>query len=126
MGRDEQEWLARSVADRKILIIAMEEGHVRELLPASFLITEAGRQQDFPALDLSTARDALRRLFDSGLVGTYLLNSDDEYLGDAAISSIQSDTVWTAPASGGLCLFLTAAGERAVGIGHVGPAEGER
>jgi transposase len=27
-GRDEQQWLARSVADRKILVIAMEERHV--------------------------------------------------------------------------------------------------
>ncbi|MBP1161117.1 transposase [Rhodococcus sp. PvR099] len=29
-GRDEQQWLARSVADRKILVIAMEERHVSE------------------------------------------------------------------------------------------------
>lgn len=126
MGRDEQQWLARSVADRKILIIAIEEGHISEVLPESFVINKAGRQQDFPALDLATARHALRRLFESGLVGTYLLNSDDEYLGDAASSSVQGDTVWTTPASGGLCIFLTAAGEQAVGIGHVGPVEGER
>ena len=119
MVKGEEQWLARSVIDRKILIIAMEEGYVGELLPASFMITEAGRRQDFPAFDLPTARDALRRLLERGLVGTYVLNSDDEYLGDAAMSSIESDAVWTTPASDGLCLFMTATGERAVGIGGI-------
>lgn len=117
MGDNERRWLDRDVAERKALIIAMEEGYVSELLPASFMITPEARQQDFPALDLSKAREALRRLIEARLVGTYLLNSNNEYLGDAAISSLHDDTVWTAPASGGLCLFLTAAGERAVGIG---------
>lgn len=109
--------MARSTVDRKILVIAMEEGYIGELLPASFVITDAGRRQDFPALDLPTARDALRRLLERGLVGTYVLNSDDEYLGDAAISSVQNDAVWTTPGSEGLCVFLTTTGEQAVGIG---------
>lgn len=105
--------------DRKVLIIAMEEGSVAELLPASFVVTESGRRQDFPALDLPTARSALTRLLAQGLVGTYVLDSDDEYVGDAAISSVQSDQVWTTPGSDELCLFLTSTGEHVVGIGDV-------
>ena len=119
VAKGEEEWSARSVIDRKILIIAMEEGYLGELLPESFTITKSGRRQDFPAFDLPTARAALRRVLEYGLVGTYVLNSDDVFLGPSAIASIESDTVWIAPASDRLCLFLTAAGERAVGIGDV-------
>ncbi|MFF2390372.1 hypothetical protein [Agromyces sp. NPDC058104] len=116
MPRGEEQWLERSIADRKILITAMEEGYVAELLPESFVITSTSRQRDFPTLDLPTARDALQRLIERGLVGTYMLNSEDEYLGDAAIASVRSVAVWTDPGSGGLCLFLTELGEQAVGI----------
>ncbi|MFC9918602.1 hypothetical protein [Agromyces binzhouensis] len=49
-------------------------------------------------------------------MGTYVLNSDDEYLGGAAVLSVESDAAWATPASNGLCLFLTATGEQAVGI----------
>jgi len=117
MEHGEEEWLERSVADRKILVLAMEQGYVCEVLPASFIITGTGRHQDFPDLDRTTAREALRQLIERGLVGTYMLNSDDEHLGDAAIESVQRDAVWTSPGSGGLCLFLTKSGEQAVGIG---------
>ncbi|MFD5864766.1 hypothetical protein ACFWGP_07440 [Agromyces sp. NPDC127015] len=119
MARGEEQWLARSVADRKVLLTAMEEGFVAELLYEFFVITEAGRQQAFPALDLLTARAALRRMIELGLVGTYLLNSDNEYLGIAAVASVERDAVWTTPGSEGLCLYLTATGEDAVGIREV-------
>lgn len=94
----------------------MEQGYVGELLPESFVITATGRRQDFSALDLPTAREALRRLIERGLVGTFVPDSDDEYVGDAAIASAQNDAAWTAAGTGGLCLFLTAPGEQAVGI----------
>jgi hypothetical protein len=113
----DQTWRERDVAERKVLINAMEEGYVCELLPPSFIITASGgREQDFPSLPLAAARTALERLAVEGLVGTYILNRDGEFVGVEAVASVADDGIWTAPASGGLCLFLTEAGARAVGI----------
>ncbi|MBM7520363.1 hypothetical protein [Nocardioides nitrophenolicus] len=94
----------------------MEEGYVCDLLPESYVITQYGRERDFPPLTLEDAREVFGRLAADGLVGTYVLNQDGELLGDAAIPSVADDEVWTRPASGGLCLYLTEAGVAAVGL----------
>jgi len=116
LGEDAVHWRDRPVAERKVLINAMEEGYVCELLPESCVITQHGREQDFPPLTLEVARETFGRLAADGLVGTYVLNRDGELLDDTAIASVADDEVWTRPASGGLCLFLTEAGAGAVGL----------
>ncbi|MDQ0923457.1 hypothetical protein QF038_001965 [Pseudarthrobacter sp. W1I19] len=74
MSGDTIGWLERDAAERKVLINAAEESYVRELLPASFVITKDGKQEDEPALPLTTARSTLVRLImiTTGLVGTYM------------------------------------------------------
>lgn len=111
------EWLARDTAERKILVLAMENGYVAETLPESFVITAQGREQDFPTLGLEEARSTFARLATDGLVGVYRLNeADSELRGIAAADCLQADDAWLTPGSHGLCLFLTPLGERAVGI----------
>lgn len=117
MGTPQQAWAERGVAERKVLVNALEEGYVCELLPASYLITDHGKEQDFPALPVQEARAVLDRLIIDGLVGLYLLDDPaGELLGQAALARTADPATWTIPASGGLCLFLTPAGAQAVGI----------
>ena len=116
-GGERATWLARDIADRKVLINAMEEGFVAELLLESFVIKATGREQDFPALELDVARSTFGRLALEGLVGVYRLDEpDSDFAGKAAVERVAADDVWLTPASFGLCLFLTPDGERAVGI----------
>jgi hypothetical protein len=75
----------------------MEEGCVCELLPESVIITQDGPQQDFPALSPNVAGQALERLITAGLVGTYRLNTQGEFVGDAALWTAD-EAIWTAPA----------------------------
>jgi len=109
-------WNLRDVAERKVLVNAMEEGQIWELIPESYVITERGRQQDYPSLSLEDARTLLERFAREGLIGIYRLGEEAEFLEEAAVSLVANDEIWTMQGNGGLCMFLTEAGEREVGL----------
>ncbi len=109
-------WNLRDVAERKVLVNAMEEGQIWELVPESYVITDQGREQDYPRLTLRDARTLLVRFVRDGFIGIYRLGEDADFLGEAAVSLLSDDEIWTMQGNGGLCMFLTNAGEREMGL----------
>jgi hypothetical protein len=111
---EQHEQVERTIAERKVLATAMEEGPVWELLPASSVISKDGPLQHYPELPMSVAQRTLARLITAGLIGTYELHGEEEFTGEAALSSVTDPEVWKNAAGGGPCLFLTAAGQQAI------------